>query len=53
MRPGRPELESLERRITTAGQLLVEGRVPAMFFRELFGECNLTDAIEVRTFGGL
>jgi hypothetical protein len=48
-----PEQESLERAISTPGQLLVEGRVPEMFFREMIAACGLADAIEARTFGDL
>ena len=48
-----PEQQSLERPITTAGQLLVEGRVPEMFFREMVLACGLADAVEVRTFGDI
>ena len=46
-----PEQESLERPVTAAGQLLVEGRVPEIFFRELVCSCGLVSEIEVRTFG--
>ena len=35
-----PEQRSLERAITTDGQLLVEGHVPEMFFRELITSCG-------------
>src|SRR5437867_4189474 len=48
-----PEQLSLDRPITTAGQLLVEGRVPEMFFREMVSAYSWTDAIEVRTFGDI
>src|SRR5258707_15135307 len=41
-----PEQESLDRRITTDGQLLVEGRVPEMFFREMIAACGLANAVE-------
>jgi hypothetical protein len=51
MRPA--EVSSLERIITTEGQLLVEGRVPEMFFREMVAACQLKDLIEVRTFGDI
>jgi hypothetical protein len=46
-----PEKLSLDRPITTAGQLLVEGRVPEMFFREMIAAYGLLSAVEVRTFG--
>jgi hypothetical protein len=46
-----PEQQSLDRPITTAGQLLVEGRTPEMFFREMVAACELQNAIEARTFG--
>src|SRR6266705_3470678 len=46
-----PEQLSLDRPITTSGQLLVEGRVPEMFFREMISACGMADAVEVRTFG--
>ena len=49
----RPEQASLERPITTEGQLLVEGRVPEMFFREMIAACNLAEAVEARTFGDI
>jgi hypothetical protein len=48
---GEHERKSLERPISTAGQLLVEGRVPQMFFRELVQHMGLTDILEVRTSG--
>jgi hypothetical protein len=48
-----PEQRSLERDITTEGQLLVEGRVPEMFFREMIAACGLENAVEVRTFGDI
>jgi hypothetical protein len=48
-----PEQRSLERAITTEGQLLVEGRVPEMFFREMIKACGLTATIEARTFGDI
>lgn len=47
------ETESLDRAITTEGQLIVEGRVPQMFFREMVKAQGLEDAIEVRTFGDI
>ena len=53
MRPGRPERNSLDRPITTAGQLLVEGRVPEMFFREMVEAWGISGAVEVRTFGDI
>ena len=53
MSQGRPEQLSLDRPITTEGQLLVEGRVPEMFFREMVTACGLASAIEVRTFGDI
>lgn len=46
-----PEQLSLDRPINTTGQLLVEGRVPEMFFREMVSAYGWTDATEVRTFG--
>ena len=48
-----PEKQSLDRPITTPGQLLVEGRVPEIFFRELIQFCDLTKSVEVRTFGDI
>ena len=48
-----PEQRSLERAITTEGQLLVEGRVPEMFFREMIAAYGLSDSIEARTFGDI
>lgn len=48
-----PEKQSLDRPITTRGQLLVEGRVPEMFFREMIIAYGLTNAVEVRTFGDI
>lgn len=45
------ERKSLERPIKAAGQLLVEGRVPEMFFREMVAAYGLADAVEVRSFG--
>ena len=53
MSRGSPERLSLERPITTASQLLVEGRVPEMFFREFVTVTGLTAVIEVRTFGDI
>ncbi len=49
----RPEKKSLDRAITTEGQLLVEGRAPEIFFREMVNALGLADAIEVRTFGDI
>lgn len=46
-----PEQLSLDRPITTEGQLLVEGRTAEMFFREMISACGLADAVEARTFG--
>jgi hypothetical protein len=48
-----PEQSSLERPITTEGQLLVEGRVPEMFFREMITAYDLANTVEVRTFGDI
>lgn len=48
---GRWEEESLKRTISASGQLLVEGRVPEMFFREMVAAYGLADAVEVRSFG--
>ncbi len=48
-----PEQLSLDRPITTSGQLLVEGRVPEMFFREMVSACGLAEGVEVRTFGDI
>lgn len=48
-----PEQRSLDRDITTEGQLLVEGRVPEMFFREMIVASGLTAKIEARTFGDI
>ncbi len=50
---GKWEKESLERPIIAAGQLLVEGRVPEMFFREMSKACGLEERLEVRTFGDI
>jgi hypothetical protein len=47
------EQRSLERPITTGGQLLVEGRVPEMFFREMVSAFELANLVEVRTFGDI
>lgn len=49
MRPA--EDLSLNRQIVTEGQVLVEGRVPEMFFREMIAACKLQDLIEARSFG--
>jgi len=48
---GEHERKSLDRSINTAGQLLVEGRAPEMFFRELVEHMELKGSLEVRTFG--
>lgn len=48
-----PEQQSLDRAITTDGQLLVEGRVPEMFFREMIAACGLILKVEARTFGDI
>ncbi|MBI5387079.1 MAG: hypothetical protein HZA90_20605 [Verrucomicrobia bacterium] len=48
-----PEQLSLDRAITTEGQLLVEGRVPEMFFREMIAACGLATGVEARTFGDI
>jgi hypothetical protein len=48
-----PEEISLERTIQCPGQLLVEGRTPEMFFREMINAYGWTDEIEVRTFGSV
>lgn len=48
-----PEQRSLERPIATAGQLLVEGRVPEMFFREMIAAYGLAQEVEARTFGDI
>jgi hypothetical protein len=48
-----PEESSLNRPIKAPAQLLVEGRVPEMFFRELVKVSGLEGAIEVRTFGAI
>ena len=53
MSQGRWEKESLERPVTTRGQLLVEGKVPGMFFREMIIAYGLTKLVEVRTFGDI
>ncbi len=53
MSPGRPEQQSFDRPITTPGQLLVEGRVPEMFFREMVPACGCESLLEVRTFGDI
>lgn len=49
MNVGRPESNSLERPITTAGQVVVEGRGAEMLFRELVKHRGLSEQIEVRT----
>jgi hypothetical protein len=48
-----PEQLSLNRPIKAPAQLLVEGRVPEMFFRELVKVAGLEAAMEVRTFGDI
>ena len=53
MSPGGPEQVSLDRPITTPGQLLVEGRVPQTFFREMIPACGCEGSVEVRTFGDI
>ena len=53
MNPGRAEQQSFDRPITTPGQLLVEGRVPEMFFREMIVACGCESSLEVRTFGDI
>ena len=53
MSPGWPEQQSFDRPITTPGQLLVEGRVPEMFFREMIAACGCESLLEVRTFGDI
>jgi len=53
MIPGRPERQSLDRTITTPGQLLVEGRGPEVFFREMVANCGFESSVEVRTFGDI
>jgi len=50
---GPAEQQSLDRPITSPGQLLVEGRVPEMFFREMVAASGLTRTIDVRTFGDI
>ena len=53
MSQGRWEKESLERLVTTRGQLLVEGKVPEMLFREMVIAYDLAKSVEVRTFGDI
>ena len=48
-----PEKQSLDRPIIAAAQLLVEGRTPEMFFRELVNELELSHRVDVRTFGSI
>jgi hypothetical protein len=48
-----PEERSHKRDIRTHGQLLVEGRVPEMFFREMIKTCGLESSLEARTFGDI
>lgn len=53
MSAGRAEVESLERPIKTAGQLVVEGRGAEMFFREFVADLGLSERLDVRTFGDI
>jgi hypothetical protein len=46
-------LQSQDRPIQTAAQLLVEGRTPEIFFREFVAWLKMDDRIQVRTFGGV
>src|SRR5262245_30113472 len=39
--------------IETPAQLLVEGRTPEIFFREMIEYLSLKDRIQVRDFGGI
>jgi hypothetical protein len=48
-----PEQQSFERPIITEGQLLVEGRVPEMFFREMIIAYGVQSGVEARTFGDI
>jgi hypothetical protein len=48
---GQWETASMKRDITAPSQLLVEGRTPEIFFRELVEQLGLTAGINVRTFG--
>lgn len=48
-----PEDRSAERPIQAAAQLIVEGRTPEMFFRELVKALQLEERIDVRTFGDI
>lgn len=41
----------MKRDITAPSQLLVEGRTPEIFFRELVEQIGLTTHVDVRTFG--
>ncbi|MCI0535814.1 MAG: hypothetical protein L0Z50_11370 [Verrucomicrobiales bacterium] len=50
---GQWERKSIERPIRIAAQLLVEGRTPEIFFRELVQQVGLGDRIDVRTFGDI
>src|SRR5262249_53383464 len=45
--------KSLSRPITTSAQLLVEGRTPEIFFREMIEHLSLNDQIQVRDFGSI
>ncbi|MEK7833487.1 MAG: DUF3226 domain-containing protein, partial [Acidobacteriota bacterium] len=45
--------KSLSRSITTNAQLLVEGRTPEIFFREMVEYLGLADRIQVRDFGSI
>ncbi|MCP5526346.1 MAG: hypothetical protein H7A47_06005 [Verrucomicrobiales bacterium] len=53
MTPRDWEAKSLDRPIRTPGQLLVEGRTPEMFFREMITALDLEAALQVRTFGDI
>jgi hypothetical protein len=45
--------KSLLREIETPAQLLVEGRTPEIFFREMVEHLDLKDRIQVRDFGSI
>lgn len=47
------ERKSLSRAIETPAQLLVEGRTPEIFFREMVEYLGLKDRIQVRDFGSI
>ncbi len=47
------EKKSLLRQIRTPAQLLVEGRTPEIFFREMVESLGLKDQIQVRDFGSI